>query len=82
MEKKNKSNGIKRRKFLQIGSTFAASAIFLPLGGHKVFGALNPTLSKNSIPTVTLNNGLSMPLLGFGTNTLKGPTCVRCVSRF
>ena len=80
MEKKNKSNGIKRRQFLQIGSTFAASAIFLPLGGHKVFGALNPTLSKNSIPTVTLNNGLSMPMLGFGTNTLKGPTCVRCVS--
>ena len=21
-----------------------------------------------------------MPMLGFGTNTLNGPTCVRCVS--
>lgn len=80
MEKKNQSNGIKRRRFLQIGSTFAASAIFIPISGHKVLGALYPTLSKNSIPTVTLNNGIPMPMLGFGTNTLKGPTCVRCVS--
>ncbi|MFC2126675.1 aldo/keto reductase [Bacteroidota bacterium] len=80
MEKKNQSNRIKRRKFLRIGSTFAASAIFLPLSGYKVFGALNPTQSKNSIPIVSLNNGIPMPMLGFGTNTLNGPTGVRCVS--
>ena len=80
MEKKNESNRIKRRKFLQLVSTFAASAIFLPVSGHKVFGALNPSLTKNSIPTVTLNNGIPMPMLGFGTNTLNDLTCVRCVS--
>jgi 2,5-diketo-D-gluconate reductase A len=80
MEKKNQSSRIKRRQFLQIGSAFAASAIFLPVSTHKVFGAANSALSKNSIPTVTLNNGIPMPILGFGTNTLKGPTCERCVS--
>jgi len=80
MEKKNQSSRIKRRQFLQIGSTFAASAIFLPVSAHKVFGAFNPAISKKSIPNVTLNNGLPMPMLGFGTNTLKGPTCERCVS--
>jgi len=80
MEKKKQRNEIKRRQFLQIGSTFAASAIFLPLGGNKVYGALNSILTESSIPALTLNNGVAMPMLGFGTNTLKGPTCVQCVS--
>lgn len=71
---------IKRRQFLQIGSSFAASAMILPFSANKVFGALNSELSESSIPGVTLNNGLVMPMLGFGTNTLKGPTCVQCVS--
>ena len=79
MGKKKQSSRIKRRQFLQIGSSFAASAIFLPVSAHKVFGTFNPASSKNSIPTVTLNNGLPMPILGFGTNTLKGPICERCV---
>lgn len=80
MENKDQSNKIKRRKFLQIGSTFAASAIFLPLSSYKVFGSDNPTQTKNSIPLVTLNNGIPMPMMGFGTNTLNGTTCVRSVS--
>ena len=80
MEKKNQSNKMARRKFLQTGATFAASAILLPVYGNKVFGRLNSTQKRNSIPTVTLNNGIPMPMLGFGTNTLNGPTCVRSVS--
>ena len=80
MEKKNESNEIKRRKFLQFGSTLAASGILLPLSGYKVFGALNSDEAENSIPSVALNNGISMPRLGFGTNTLTGSTGVRCVS--
>ena len=80
MKKKNQTIGFKRRQFLQIGSTIAASAILLPLSSNKVFGAYNPVISKKSIPTVKLNNGIKMPTLGFGTNTLKGPTCERCVS--
>jgi 2,5-diketo-D-gluconate reductase A len=75
-----KTKELNRRKFLQIGSAFAASTMILPLSGSKVFGALNSGLMKSSIPAVLLNNGLEMPYLGFGTNTLKGSTCERCVS--
>ena len=78
MDKKNQSNGIKRRRFLQIGSAFAASAIYLPLSGN-VFGALSGNNTKNSIPSVKLNNGILMPRLGFGTNTLTGDVGERSV---
>ena len=50
MEKKNQSNKIKRRKFLQTGSTFAATSIFLPLGGYKIFDLHNTTLAPPTIP--------------------------------
>ncbi len=80
MNKKAQSNEINRRRFLQIGSAFAASAIFLPLSGSKVFGAPVFSQAANSIPTVMLNNGIPMPILGFGTNTLKGSIGERCVS--
>jgi len=71
MEKKKQSNGISRRSFLQTGSLFAASALLMPLSAFKV---------GDSIPSITLNNGIPMPILGFGTNTLNGSTCVQCVS--
>ncbi len=80
MEKKNQAQEINRRRFLQTGSVFAATAIFLPLSTYKAFGAGNFSQTEISIPTVTLNNGLPMPILGFGTNTLKGEICVRSVS--
>jgi 2,5-diketo-D-gluconate reductase A len=79
MDNKNQSNGIKRRRFLQIGSAFAASAIYLPLMGNNVFGSLGGNNTKNSIPSVKLNNGLLMPRLGFGTNTLTGDIGERSV---
>ena len=80
MEKKNQSNGIKRREFLRTSAAFAASAMFLSISGTKVFGALNTARTKNSIPAVELNNGLQMPRLGFGTNTLNGDVGERCVA--
>ena len=79
MDKKNQSNGIKRRRFLQIGSAFAASAIYLPISGSNVFGTLSNSNLKNSIPSVKLNNGLLMPRIGFGTNTLTGEIGERSV---
>jgi len=78
MEKKNQSEGIKRREFLQTSSIFAVSALFF--SGNKVFGALSNSQMGNLIPTVKLNNGISMPMLGFGTNTLNGTICERSVS--
>jgi 2,5-diketo-D-gluconate reductase A len=80
MENNNQKSKINRRKFLQTGSAFTASAIFLPLSGYKVFGFPDYNQKENSIPSVKLNNGVSMPMLGFGTNTLKGSLGVRCVS--
>ena len=80
MENKNQSEGMKRREFLQTSAVFAASAMFLSLSGTKVFGALNAAQKGNTIPTVKLNNGIPMPMVGFGTNTLGGDICVRSVS--
>lgn len=80
MENKNQSHGMKRRTFLQKTSAFSAAAMFLPIGGLELFG-LNKTISQSSsIPSVTLNNGLEMPMLGFGTNTLRGEIGVRSVA--
>lgn len=80
MEKKNESYGMNRRDFLRTGAMVAASALYLPLSGTKVFGALSATQVKNLIPAVKLNNGLQMPILGFGTNTLNGEVAERCVA--
>lgn len=80
MEKNEQSNGIKRRDFIRTGAMVAASALLLPLSGTKVFGALSATQAKKSIPAIKLNNGLQMPMLGFGTNTLGGEVAERCVA--
>ncbi|MGB5499129.1 MAG: aldo/keto reductase [Maribacter sp.] len=76
----NKSDEIKRREFLQTGAVLATSTIILPFGGYKLFGAPKATLTENEVPTVTLNNGVAMPMLGFGTSTLDGATGERCVN--
>ncbi len=80
MEAKKQSNDIKRREFLQRGIVVTASAMLMPFGGNTLFGAPYPTLTPSKVPTVTLNNGLAMPMLGFGTSTLNDATAVRCVS--
>jgi len=80
MENTKLSKELKRRKFLQMGTAFAASAIFLPLSASKVFGALNYNSGEKSLPEVMLNNGIPMPMLGFGTHSLKGSDCEQYVS--
>ncbi|UKT65962.1 aldo/keto reductase [Pedobacter mucosus] len=80
METKNKKNLIQRREFLQKSALLAASSVFLPLIGNSLLGATNAKPKKNSIPTVKLNNGLAMPMLGFGTYSLKGAICERSVA--
>ena len=70
---------INRRKFLKTGSALGASTILLPLEGFGMFSFQHEDSKNSSIPTVKLNNGLSMPILGFGTNTLRGATGTRCV---
>jgi len=80
MDTKNQQSQIKRRDFLQKSAVFATSAIFLPFLNNSAFSASNPIKSKSSIPTVKLNNGLPMPLLGFGTYSLKDEICERSVA--
>jgi 2,5-diketo-D-gluconate reductase A len=78
MRKENSVNGIKRREFLKKSTMFVAGTMFLGLGNSEIFAAINTNQTK--IPLVTLNNGIPMPMLGFGTNTLNGATATRCVS--
>jgi 2,5-diketo-D-gluconate reductase A len=79
MEKNMQSNGIKRRDFIRAGAGLAAGALFISFSGTKAFGAFNAANAKVSIPTVKLNNGVQMPMLGFGTNTLTGEVGERSV---
>ncbi len=69
----------KRREFIKRSALLTAGTLFMGAAGSKVLGALSPLLASKSIPSVTLNNGLQMPMLGFGTNTLNGATGARCV---
>ncbi len=80
MEKKNKPDGMKRRNFLQKTSVFAATAMFLPINGLDLLSLNTAIIQTSSIPNVTLNNGIQMPMLGFGTNTLRGAIGVQSVA--
>ncbi|GAB3417459.1 aldo/keto reductase [Niabella aquatica] len=80
MDTRNQQNPIKRRDFLQKTAVLATSAIFLPFLGNHAYGASNTIKNNSSIPTVKLNNGLLMPILGFGTYSLKGDICQRSVA--
>ncbi|GAP68045.1 aldo/keto reductase [Bacteroidales bacterium 6E] len=80
MAKQPQSNGMNRRDFLRTGTAVATSAMLLPLTGTSVFGAFAGGNATVSIPAARLNNGVMMPLLGFGTNTLTGDVGERCVA--
>ena len=80
MNQERNPNGMNRRQFLQTGAGFAASAMFLGPGGARSFAAPDAGTQENSIPLVTLNNGLQMPRLGLGTMTLNGHVGERCVA--
>jgi 2,5-diketo-D-gluconate reductase A len=71
---------INRRVFLKNSTALVASAALFSYGGFEVFGAERLSSSKTSIPSVILNNGVKMPMLGFGTNTLRGEVGTRSVA--
>jgi 2,5-diketo-D-gluconate reductase A len=80
MINKDKADGINRRKFLQKSARFTASAMFAGLGASELFGATNFVQSKTSIENVVLNNGVKMPILGFGTLYLRDEPGAKCVA--
>lgn len=71
------SNGINRRRFLRTGAQLAAGAMLLPMVTKNAFAT---AVNTPVIPTVKLNNGVQMPMIGFGTNTLGGDVCIRSVA--
>ena len=77
---KKNSNGVNRREFLKVTTKFTAATIYIGLESSELFGANTDNKKKISIPTVTLNNGVLMPILGFGTNTLADAVAIRSVS--
>ena len=80
MSQKDQPTEIKRREFLQTGAKFAASTVLLSFGAqHLIAGHLHIPIEP-SIPEIVLNNGIKMPVLGFGTHSLSGATCNRAVS--
>jgi len=74
MDKLDKNAAWKRRDFIK--TTFTATA-FVSLGGLDLFAF--PSLEK-TIKTVTLNNGVKMPILGFGTMDLRDALGEKCVA--
>jgi 2,5-diketo-D-gluconate reductase A len=76
----DKTDGINRRKFLQKSAKYAASAMFAGIGASELFGAANIDQTKTSIENVILNNGVKMPVLGFGTLYLNGSVGTKCVA--
>ena len=79
MKTDNQSKNVNRRSFLQSGSVLAASALILPIGTQQLFGSEKIKPLSLSVPKVKLNNGVEMPMLGFGTNTLRGEVGVKSV---
>lgn len=74
------AGGIKRRTFIQRSATFAAGTMVMGTGTSALFGASGSRRSGTSIETINLNNGIKMPVLGFGTLYLTDALGVRCVA--
>ena len=61
-------------------SKAAAATVLFGLSSSKLMGNTQTGIWAGSIPNVTLNNGVQMPILGFGTNTLNGSLGIRCIN--
>lgn len=71
---------MKRKEFLQRSCTFAAGTMILGSGTSTLLGASTSRRSLASIETILLNNGIKMPILGFGTLYLNGEEGIECVA--
>lgn len=78
MNSQNQKNEINRRRFLQ---STAAAGIYLGLFGMpKLFANEIMDYDAAGITNVKLNNGVKMPILGFGTYGLRGEVCQQSVA--
>lgn len=76
----NNQKGIKRRDFIKSGAGVFAATLLMGSGASKLFGAVSSLSSTSSVPNAALNNGIKMPMLGFGTNTLNDELGIQSVS--
>lgn len=77
MSNKDQNNAMNRRRFLQTGA-LATAGIYIGLSSFKSFGN-GIAAASAEIKNVKLNNGIKMPILGFGTYGLSGDVCVNSV---
>ncbi|WP_010664062.1 aldo/keto reductase [Marinilabilia salmonicolor] len=80
MKNKLQIDGINRREFLQKSAKYSASAFLATFGATRLLGASHTPVTTTTIENVLLNNGIKMPVLGFGTLYLNGEEGKRCVS--
>lgn len=80
MKYRKQQKGIQRREFLQRSAAFATGTMALGSGTASLFGATYSRRAGTSIETITLNNGVQMPILGFGTLYLNDELGVESVA--
>ncbi|KHJ38850.1 glyoxal reductase [Pedobacter glucosidilyticus] len=78
--KEEQENQIQRRAFIQKSALFAASTLILPFLSEDTYGFVNPPQKSKLVPNVKLNNGVLMPVLGFGTFQLRESVCQQSVA--
>lgn len=71
---------LNRREFFKTSALLAAGTVFIGSDSSKLLSFGNSARVNSSIETITLNNNIKMPILGFGTNTLNGSVCEQSVS--
>jgi 2,5-diketo-D-gluconate reductase A len=81
MSNKLQSTGIGRRDFLQATAAFAASAIISNTARADNAVQNSTDGAGKSIESIALNNGVKMPMLGFGTFGLNGSMCEESVAK-
>ena len=71
---------ISRREFLRTGAKLTASTIVIGSGVSGIYASPWINSKQNAIETIKLNNGISMPVLGFGTLYLNDAIGEKCVA--
>jgi len=80
MKRETHAERIRRREFLHRSASFAAGTVLMGSVTSDLFGAAGSKRSVPSIETISLNNGIKMPVLGFGTLYLNDDLGIRCVA--
>ena len=80
MEKREYKKGITRRDFLQTGAKLTAAGMIAGMGTTRLFAAVSSGPMGNPVERITLNNGVQMPVLGFGTLYLNDAVGEKCVA--